>query len=91
VFDGTDACVAAIIPLTEAYTHPHLAARRTFVENAGLTQPAPAPRFSRTVSTITMPPGGPGAHTREALAAWGVDGIDALLASGAAVQSGSEG
>jgi len=87
VFDGTDACVAAIIPLTEAYAHPHLAARRTFVENAGTTQPAPAPRFSRTVSTITMPPGGPGAHTRDALTAWGVADVDALIDSGVAVQA----
>ena len=90
IFDGTDACVAAILPLTEAYAHPHLAARGTFVEDAGLTQPAPAPRFSRTVSTITMPPGGPGAHTREALAAWGVADVDGLLASGVAVQADPE-
>jgi alpha-methylacyl-CoA racemase len=90
IFDGTDACVAAIIPLTEAYAHPHLAARRTFVENDGITQPAPAPRFSRTVSTITMPPDGSGAHTREALAAWGVEGVDALIDSGVAVQADPE-
>ncbi len=87
IFDGTDACVAPILPLAEAYKHPHLVARSTFVESAGITQPAPAPRFSRTVSSITMPPGGPGAHTRDALAAWGVDGIDALIDTGAAVQS----
>ena len=85
-FDGTDACVAAIIPLTEAWTHPHLAARQTFVERAGITQPAPAPRFSRTVSSIGMPPGPAGAHTREALAAWGVEDVDALIDSGVAVQ-----
>ena len=87
VFDGTDACVAAIIPLSEAPAHPHLAARGTFVESAGITQPAPAPRFSRTVSSITMPPGGPGAHTREALTAWGVAEVDDLIDSGAAVQA----
>jgi len=87
VFDGTDACVAAIIPLHEAYTHPHLAARHTFVEHAGTTQPAPAPRFSRTVSTISMPPCGAGAHTREALMAWGVADVDALIDSGVAVQA----
>ncbi len=87
IFDGTDACVAAIIPLSEAYAHPHLAARKTFVESDGITQPAPAPRFSRTVSTITMPPGGPGAHTRDALTAWGVAGVDALIDGGVAVQA----
>jgi len=86
VFDGTDACVAAIIPLSQAPAHPHLTARGTFVEDHGITQPAPAPRFSRTPSTIAMPPSTPGAHTRSALAAWGVD-ADALIASGAATQA----
>ena len=43
VFEGTDACVAGIIPLTEAVEHPHLKARGTFVEHDGLLQPAPAP------------------------------------------------
>ena len=57
------------------------------MESAGITQPAPAPRFSRTVSSITMPPGGPGAHTREALTAWGVAEVDDLIDSGAAVQA----
>lgn len=87
VFDGTDACVAPILPLSEAPDHPHLAARGTFVEEAGVVQPAPAPRFSRTAATVSMPPGGPGAHTRQALAAWGVADVDALIASGAAVQA----
>jgi alpha-methylacyl-CoA racemase len=87
IFDGTDACVAAIIPLSEAYEHPHLAARKTFVENAGMTQPAPAPRFSRTEATIAMPPGGAGAHTRDALAAWGVQDVEELIESGVAVQA----
>ena len=48
VFDGTDACVAPVLPLTEAARHPHLAARGTYVERDGVLQPAPAPRFSRT-------------------------------------------
>lgn len=90
VFDGTDACVAPIISLSEAGAHPHLAARGTFVDVAGVTQPAPAPRFSRTPATIAMAPAGAGAHTRAALAAWGVADVDALLASGAAVQAGED-
>ncbi len=73
VFDATDACVAPVLPLSEAATHPHLVARGTFVELEGIIQPAPAPRFSRTPGAVGMPPGGPGAHTREALAAWGAD------------------
>ena len=48
VFEGTDACVAAIIPISEAKDHPHLKAREVYVERDGLLQPAPAPRFSRT-------------------------------------------
>ena len=87
VFDGTDACVAAVVPLTEAPQHPHLAARGTYVERDGVTQPAPAPRFSRTRATLGSRPARPGEHTREALAAWGIDDVDALLAAGAAVQA----
>lgn len=87
VFDGTDACVGPVLPLAEARAHPHLAARETFVARDGVTQPAPAPRFSRTVSSLTTPPDLPGAHTREALAAWGVADVDALIDSGAAVQA----
>jgi len=87
VFEGTDACVAGIIPFTEAFAHPHLAARSTYVEHEGVTQPAPAPRFSRTSPTLTTPPAPQaGANTREALAAWGVADVDGLIERGAAVQ-----
>ena len=48
LFDGTDACVAPVLPLTEAAEHPHLKARGTYVDRDGVLQPAPAPRFSRT-------------------------------------------
>ena len=87
VFDGTDACVAAVVRLADAPHHPHLAARGTYVERDGVTQPAPAPRFSRTGATLGARPDRPGEHTREALAAWGIDDVDALLASGAATQA----
>lgn len=87
LFEGTDACVAGIIPLSEAFEHPHMKAREVFVEHEGVTQPAPAPRFSRTESSLGLPPAPKaGAHTREALAAWGVTDVDALIESGAAVQ-----
>ena len=52
LLEGSDACAAAIVPLFEAPKHPHLAARKTFVEHEGRVQPAPAPRFSRTPSQI---------------------------------------
>ncbi|MDN5894475.1 MAG: CoA transferase, partial [Nocardioides sp.] len=88
VFEGTDACVAGIIPISEAVDHPHMKARGVFVDHEGITQPAPAPRFSRTEATLSRPPApGAGAHTREALAAWGVSDVDALLEGGAAVQA----
>ena len=87
VFEGTDACVAPIIPLSEAPAHPHLHARGTFVERDGLVQPAPAPRFSRTGSSLGLPPSPEaGSHTRDALSAWGIADVDALIESGAAVQ-----
>ncbi len=87
VFDGTDACVAPVVPLAEAPQHPHLAARGTFVERDGVVQPAPAPRFSRTAPTLDAPPALPGEHTREALAAWGIEDVDDLVEDGAAVQT----
>jgi alpha-methylacyl-CoA racemase len=88
VFDGSDACVAPVIPMSEAFHHPHLAARGTFVERDGMTQPAPAPRFSRTSPSLsTPPPDQAGQHTREALTAWGIADVDGLVASGAAVQA----
>ncbi|MEV8371700.1 CaiB/BaiF CoA-transferase family protein [Kribbella sp. NPDC056861] len=85
VFDGTDACVSPVLRPTA--DHSHLVARGTFIEQDGVRQPAPAPRFSRTPSRLDRPPARAGQHTREALADWGVTGIDALLDSGAAVQA----
>jgi alpha-methylacyl-CoA racemase len=86
VFDGTDACVAPILPLSEAVSHPHIAARGVFVEHEGHVQPAPAPRFSRTEPTLTTGPSRPGADTKAALEAWGIGNVDDLIASGAAAQ-----
>ena len=87
IFEGTDACVAGIIPMTQAFEHPHLAARGTYVEAHGMTQPAPAPRFSRTEASISTPPPGAGEHTRAALGAWGIDDVEGLIERGVAVQA----
>ncbi|HEY5722918.1 MAG TPA: CaiB/BaiF CoA-transferase family protein [Allosphingosinicella sp.] len=46
--EGSDSCLAPILSLVEAPAHPHIAARSTFTEAGGVTQPAPAPRFSAT-------------------------------------------
>jgi alpha-methylacyl-CoA racemase len=87
LFDGTDACVAPVVPMHEAAKHPHNAARGTYVEHDGLIQAAPAPRFSATPANLTTPPAKSGANTTEALAAWGFTDIDSLLADGVAVQA----
>ena len=54
VFDGTDACVTPVLNWEEAERHPHNVARGTFVERAGVVQPAPAPRMSGTPSSIRV-------------------------------------
>lgn len=52
LMEGTDVCFAPVLALSEAPHHPHMAARGAFVDRNGVTQPAPAPRFSRTPSAI---------------------------------------
>jgi alpha-methylacyl-CoA racemase len=81
VFEGSDACVAPVLSMTEATSHPHLAARGTYVTVDGVTQPAPAPRFSGgPLGPGRIPK--PGEHTREVVSSLdGVD-VDELLAAG---------
>lgn len=64
VFDGVDACVAPVLSPSEAPSHPHLKSRASFVTVDGVTQPAPAPRFSRTPAA---PPGPPTESTVDAV------------------------
>jgi alpha-methylacyl-CoA racemase len=52
IMEGTDVCFAPVLTMAEAPNHPHMAAREIFVTRHGVTQPAPAPRFSRTPSAI---------------------------------------
>lgn len=75
VFEGSDACVAPVLSLYEAAEHPHLAARGTFVTAGGITQPAPAPRFSATPASLRRPPARPGAHTAEVARDWDVPAL----------------
>ncbi|WP_339132708.1 CaiB/BaiF CoA-transferase family protein [Streptomyces sp. f51] len=75
VFAGTDACVAPVLSLREAPGHPHLAARGTFVDHGGITQPAPAPRFSATPTSVRGGPALPGADTAEVARDWDVPGL----------------
>jgi alpha-methylacyl-CoA racemase len=71
LLEGTDACFAPVLGPDEAPQHPHNRERGTFTEVAGVVQPAPAPRFSRTVPEIAGAPPRPGEHTDEALTDWG--------------------
>jgi alpha-methylacyl-CoA racemase len=71
VFATSDGCVAPVLSLTEAPRHAHNIARRTFVTHAGIVQPAPAPRFSRTPAALNRRPPVPGEHSVEILSALG--------------------
>ncbi|KIF05826.1 carnitine dehydratase [Streptomyces sp. RSD-27] len=75
LFEGTDACVAPVLSLGEAPRHPHLAARSTFTEAGGITQPAPAPRFSATPTGVVRGPAQPGADTASVARDWDVPGL----------------
>ena len=70
LLEGTDACFAPVLTTDEAPEHPHNKRRRTYVEVDGIVQPAPAPRFSRTIPDLPIPPQPP----------LGLDEAEAVLA-----------
>jgi alpha-methylacyl-CoA racemase len=80
IMEGTDICFAPVLSFSEAAEHPHNKARDSFVTVDGIVQPGPAPRFSRTPSSIKGGPPEFGAQTEQALGAWGfsADEIEAL-------------
>ena len=84
IFEGSDACVAPVLDMNEAPHHPHNRSRNTFIEVNGVTQPAPAPRFSRTPAAMPTPPA-PDGDGGAVLADWGFASaeIAALRAVGA--------
>lgn len=84
VFAGTDACVAGVNDLGEALSDPHLTARGSFVDVAGIPQPSPAPRFSRSSPARPNAARPPGADTDAVLAGigFGADEIERLRAVG---------
>jgi len=85
LMEHTDICFAPVLSMAEAPSHPHNVARGTFTEVAGVVQPRPAPRFSRTDSSIQRPPAHAGQHTDELLteAGFTAEEIGSLRAQGA--------
>ena len=83
IMEGSDVCFAPVLSMSEAPEHPHNKQRKTFIENEGVLQPAPAPRFSRTAPEIKSPPPTPGQDTESVLADFGFSGreIESLKSS----------
>ena len=86
LLEGTDVCFAPVLTLTEASVHHHAVARDGHIEVNGVTQPAPAPRFSRSQPGQPTPAVKAGTHTDSVLAEAGfsADEINTLRAAGAA-------
>lgn len=76
LLEGTDACFAPVLSLSEAPQHRHNKAREVFIDVDGVIQPAPAPRFSRTASEISQAPAGTSADIHAVLTAWGLSASD---------------
>ncbi len=91
IMEGSEVCFAPVLGMSEAAAHPHNRRRGTLVEVGGVTQPAPAPRFSRTPGAIQRQPSAPGADTESALRDWGfsAEEIERLVAAGAAGNPGT--
>ena len=72
IMEGTDICFAPVLDLLEAQQHPHNLERNTYIQMDGITQPAPAPRFSRTVSEVQFGSRAAGEDTEAVLKEWGI-------------------
>jgi alpha-methylacyl-CoA racemase len=67
IMEGSDVCFAPVLTMSEAPHHPAAKARNAYVDVAGFAQPAPAPRFSRTVEASPKPAPKRGSNTEEVL------------------------
>lgn len=72
ILEGTDACFAPVLSMSEAPDHPQNKARCTFVDVDGVIQPAPAPRFSRTPAAPPTAAGAREMTVTEILSYWSV-------------------
>ncbi len=72
VFEGSDACVSPVLDMDEAPLHPAARTRKTYLDLGGVTEPAPAPRFSRTPATVKNAPPDPQEMTASTLSQWGI-------------------
>ena len=85
LLEGTDVCFAPVLSFAEAQAHPHNRARKAYVEVDGVTQPAPAPRFSATPAQVQSPPAAIGGHTAALLESVGYSAEEIAALSGAGV------
>lgn len=85
IMEGSDVCFAPVLNFKDAPKHPANVARSTYIEVDGVTQPAPAPRFSRTPSQVRHGPHAVGDDTDAVLSAMGFAGaeLEALKEKGA--------
>ena len=88
LLDSPGCCATPVLSLSEAPAHPHLVARDTFIDIDGVTQPAPAPRFSRTRPGMPSAPSLPGDHTDVVLREMGLnaDAVAELVNAGVVAQ-----
>jgi alpha-methylacyl-CoA racemase len=89
-FEGSDACVTPVLSWHDAARHPQIASRQTLVEHHGFVQPAPAPRFSRTSTSLGQPPRLRGQDSRDTLLAWGISDVDRLIDAGVVIHAGRD-
>ena len=71
IMEGTDVCFAPVLSTREAPHHPHNVFRKTFIDLDGVTQPAPAPRFSRTTPEVSHSARSPGQDSDDVLRSFG--------------------